>query len=92
MRTVGYDATTKTMEFTAFVEPDRHITPHEIFMLRDIVEIKEFDDDGELLPVETVRVVFPNLEMAEQEKRPLIDSGAVVIYLDFNGKDMQLKD
>jgi hypothetical protein len=85
---VGYEAKSKTFEFAGFCtktpierggpEP-RHVLIREIHDVRALVAAKR-DADGR--PVETVRVVFPEQWMARQERRPLLDAGAQVFYMD----------
>jgi hypothetical protein len=84
----GYDAGTKTFEFTGFCtkaslekggpEP-RHVLIREIHEVRALVAAQR-DANGRR--VETVRIVFPEEWMARQERRPLLDVGAVVFYMD----------
>jgi hypothetical protein len=76
LQQVGYIASEQTLEFSCYVEPDEHIAPWEIYMLRHVVKKQAYGDKT----VKTVQVSFPDREMAEREKRPLLDNGVKVIY------------
>src|SRR5690606_29706461 len=84
---VGYIAESKTVEFTGYVakgrlhegDEPRHVVITEIHAVRELVARKQTDDGR---PVETVRIVFPEEWMARQERRPLLDVGARVYYMD----------
>lgn len=88
LRVAGYQASTKTLEMTGFIvdkpltdggsEP-RHVLIKEIYTVRGLVKRKK---DAEGRPIETLRVVFPEAWMARQERRPLLDAGAKVFYMD----------
>lgn len=84
---VGYDATTKTVELAGFVldhdprrdeESARHVHIREVYEVRQVVKEKQFEGK----PVDVVRIVFPFEWMARQERRPLLDAGAKVFYMD----------
>jgi hypothetical protein len=88
---VGYIAESKTVEFTGYItkqpmqeggEAPRHVLITEIHAVRALVAAKQTEDGR---PIEVVRVVFPERWMAEQERRPLLDVGAQVFYLDVTG-------
>jgi hypothetical protein len=65
------------VEFSCSVEPDEHIRGYEIYYLRELVRRKQSRDGT---PITSVRVVFYEQEMAEREKRPLLDVGVHVYY------------
>jgi hypothetical protein len=95
---VGYIAASKTVEFTGFItkqpmqeggEDPRHVLITEIHAVRALVAAKQTEDGR---PIEVVRVVFPERWMAEQERRPLLDVGALVFYLGANGELVAITD
>lgn len=95
---VGYDPTTRTIEYAGFCTdtdiakggPDpRHVLIREIHEIRALVKAKK-DSDGRA--VETVRVVFPEEWMARRERRPLLDVGARVYFMDSKGNDIEVTD
>jgi hypothetical protein len=95
----GYDPTTRTVEYAGFCTdtrvsqggPDpRHVLIREIHSVRALVKAKK-DPDGR--PVDTVRIVFMEEWMARRERRPLLDAGARVFFMDRNtGKDVEVTD
>jgi hypothetical protein len=85
---VGYVAETKTVEFTGLItrytpqssgEDPLHVLIVEIHAVRELVTKKQTDDGR---PVAAVQVVFLEEWMARQERRPLLDVGAQVFYMD----------
>jgi hypothetical protein len=96
---VGYDPDTRIVEFAGFVtkrplveggEEPRHVLIAEIHPIRELVLAGETDDGR---PIDTVRVVFPHEWMARQERRPLLDVGARVFYLNpADGELVELTD
>jgi hypothetical protein len=74
---VGYIPDERTLEYSAVVLPEGHIPGWEIYQLREVVLQEQLSDGS---PLEIVRVVFYQREMAEREKRPLLDIGAQVFY------------
>jgi hypothetical protein len=96
---VGYDASTRTVEYSGYctdtdiakggTDP-RHVLIREIHEIRSLVKSKK-DRDGH--PVDTVRVVFAEEWMARRERRPLLDVGARVCFMDpKTGKDIEVTD
>lgn len=73
---VGYLPDEKLLEYSCYLEPGDHVRGWEVYDIRAIIETGELGDHK----VERVRVVFYAQEMAEQEKRPLLDVGAEVYY------------
>lgn len=96
---VGYDPTTRTIEYAGLCTdtdiakggPDpRHVLIREIHEIRALVKAKK-DRDGH--PVDTVRVVFAEQWMARRERRPLLDVGARVSFMDpKTGQDIEVTD
>ncbi|WP_257446381.1 hypothetical protein [Archangium lipolyticum] len=74
---VGYEATSRTVEYSCLVEPDEHIHLWEINALSDQIQDKKLADGRQ---IDTVRVVFFDKQMAMREKRPLLDVGARVFF------------
>jgi hypothetical protein len=95
---VGYAPSTRTVEYAGFCTttdiakggPDpRHVLIQEIHEVRALVKAKE---DREGRPVDTVRVVFAEEWMARRERRPLLDAGARVFFMDRKtGNDVEIK-
>lgn len=75
------------VEFTCCVESDEHIQGWEIYELRQWIIEGTLQDATE---IKGIRVVFPDQQMAEQEKRPLLDIGAKVIYLNSLSEDVEI--
>jgi hypothetical protein len=86
---VGYVKTEQLVEYTCYVEPDEHIQGWEIYKIRDLIKAGSLEDGRK---VDGVRIVFPNCEMAEREKRPLLDVGAKVFYLNTSGEDVEITE
>ena len=96
---VGYDPSTRTVEYAGFCTntdiakggPDpRHVLIREIHEVRALVRAKK---DREGRPVDTVRIVFVEEWMARRERRPLLDVGARVFFMDpKTGSDLEIKD
>jgi len=95
----GYDPRTKTLEFAGYVTntplirggPDpRNVLIREIHEVRWIVGSKQ-DRAGN--PVDCVRIVFLEEWMARRERRPLLDVGARVFFMDRKtGNDIEIND
>ncbi|HWO26696.1 MAG TPA: hypothetical protein VNO30_48535 [Kofleriaceae bacterium] len=87
---VGYDPDTRAFELFGFItktpliqggpEP-RHVLVREIYGLRTLARRKQ---DREGRPMDAVNVIWPERWMAMSERRPLLDVGAHVFYLDDN--------
>lgn len=82
IRFAGYQPTLELIEYTAFVPSGKHITIRDFYEMRQIALYKK---DGAGRSVKTIRVLFAAVEMAEREKRPLLDVGVQVAYLDSFG-------
>lgn len=76
---VGYDPATRTVEYSGFVPPGQHVLIQEIQNLRVLLRKKK-DPGGR--SVDAVRVVFFDEAMARAEKRPLLDIGVRVYFMD----------
>jgi hypothetical protein len=87
---LGYDPETGAFELVGFItttplaeggpEP-RHVLVREIYELRALARRKQ---DREGRPIDAVNVIWPERWMAMSERRPLLDVGAHVFYLDDN--------
>jgi hypothetical protein len=85
---VGYDPDTRAFELTGFItktplsaggpEP-RHVLIREIYELRKLARRTQLRDGQ---PLDAVNVIWPERWMALSERRPLLDVGAKVLYLD----------
>lgn len=85
---LGYDEETRAFELTGFItktplaeggsEP-RHVLLRELYDLRKLAKQKK---DVKGRPIDAVNVIWPEKWMAESEKRPLLDCGLQVFYLD----------
>ena len=73
---LGYSDARKTLEYTAYLEPDAHLS------LADLDELAYLKEHGLASgePLDSIVVTFANREMAERELRPLSDLGIVVQY------------
>jgi hypothetical protein len=76
---VGYLPDLSALEYAAHVGPDEHIHGWEVDQLRWLLEGGQLADGR---PVKEVRVSFPDREMAGREKRPLLDIGVRVLYME----------
>jgi hypothetical protein len=74
---LGYHPQEQWLEFAAMVPGGAHISAREIFMLRGLVDAKRLPS-GE--PLRSVRVTFPNRDMADREAQALSDNGVAVRY------------
>lgn len=81
LQQVGYDTGEKSLEFTAVVPEDDHLTPADIFLI--LAYLKHGTGGGD--PVESVRVTFPNEDMAKREAQTLRDVGATAQYFGADG-------
>jgi len=96
---VGYDPSIRTVEYAGFCTtteiakggPDpRHVLIREIHEIRSLLKAKK---DREGRPVDTVRIVFVEEWMARRERRPLLDVGARIFFMDpETGGDIEIKD
>ncbi len=79
LHAVGYDPRSQSLEYSCFLEPCCHLAGWEIDALRWRLE-RGVLDTGE--PLHEVHVVFADRTMAEREKRPLLDAGVKVLYME----------
>ena len=92
---VGYDATTRTAEYTGFLPdpepggPEPHLLVRDIMSIRHMARLKKTSDGR---PVDTIRIVFPTEAMARPERRPLLDCGARVYFLGSAGDLIEITD
>ncbi|HWO26636.1 MAG TPA: hypothetical protein VNO30_48235 [Kofleriaceae bacterium] len=87
---LGYDPDTRAFELMGFItktplsaggfEP-RHVLIREIYELRKLARRKQVREGQ---PLDAVNVIWPERWMAQSERRPLLDVGAHVFYLDDN--------
>lgn len=85
---LGYDEETRAFELTGFItktplsqggsEP-RHVLLRELYDWRRVAHMKK-DKQGR--PIDAVNVIWPEKWMAISERRPLLDCGLKVFYLD----------
>jgi len=74
---VGYIKGIKTLEFSCYLEKNGHLPGWEIYNLMSLLKKGKLQS-GEVLSM--IRVVFYTKEMADSEKRPLLDIGVKVFY------------
>lgn len=79
---VGYLPDEQLVEYSGYLDPGFHVRPWEISRIDDIVANQSLPD---ATPVKTVRIVFFTQDMADREKRPLLDVGARVFYMNPQG-------
>lgn len=84
---VGYVEDAKTIEYAAKPNHDGHVLIQELQTLKSIARRGQTRDGK---PVEVVRVVFADEAQARAEKRPLLDVGVRVYYLDKAGELVEL--
>ena len=82
LQIVGYDAINQEVEFSCPFKPPRQVLVREIFNIYKILRTKALPDGQ---AVKSIRIVFLYEQMAQEEKRPLLDVGAKVLYYDQNG-------
>lgn len=89
LEAVGYLEEEKTYEYSCLINEGEHIPAWEIFIIEDLVQEGKLAD-GSI--IETVRIVFWEAEMANREKRPLLDVGAKVFYQGEEGDIIEIKE
>lgn len=85
---VGYLTDEKLAEMSCVLPPGEHIPGWQIHTLLQRLEKRELADGR---PLEAIRVVFFTREMAEQEKRPLLDIGVRVYFQDISGEIVEIE-
>ncbi|HBE61113.1 MAG TPA: hypothetical protein DDW56_27390 [Cyanobacteria bacterium UBA11366] len=87
LQVVGRDETEKYMKYACNLPPREHIAPWEIYKLRELVRNGKWEDGRRITGI---HVVFPTQEMAEQEKRPLLDNRVRVFYTNDSGQEIEI--
>ena len=77
------------LEFTAWIEGDRHIPLREISMVGGLLAAEK---DSQGRPVDDVRVVFLDEATARWECRPLKDVDALVYFHNLTGNLVEVVD
>jgi len=88
LQPVGYLEDKLLAEFSAVLEPGRHVSPLQIYQIAEMVASQSLPDGR---PLQTVRVVFYEEAMAQREKRPLLDVGAKVYFENRDGDLVELR-
>lgn len=83
LHAVGYSEAEQLLEYSCALERGQHIQGWEIYALLAIVKQGKSTEGW---PVKTVRIVFLEKWMAEQEKRPLLDIGCHVWHYQDDGE------
>lgn len=83
LHAVGYSEAEQLLEYSCALERGQHIQGWEIYALLAIVKQGKSTEGW---PVKTVRIVFLEKWMAEQEKRPLLDIGCRVWHYQDDGE------
>ena len=87
---VAYLEEKKLVEYSCYLgAKDEHVQGWEIFELWNVLDDGHFKDGRK---VETIRVMFGERWMAEQEKRPLLDIGVKVMCADDAGKEVEITE
>lgn len=88
LRFVGV-TTTGLAEFSCALVKGDHLLGFDIYYMREVIERKQLRSGT---PVTDLRIVFMDKWAAEAEKRPLLDVGARVFYMDEGtGNDIEIK-
>ncbi|MEW5868192.1 MAG: hypothetical protein AB1894_02880 [Chloroflexota bacterium] len=85
---VAYLPEVKLAEYSCYLESGEHVRGWEVYSLLGLLEAGQLPGGR---PLEQVRVVFYDRQMAENEKRPLLDIGVQVLYLAENGETVALE-
>ncbi|NUQ23493.1 MAG: hypothetical protein HUU34_06050 [Saprospiraceae bacterium] len=89
LQQVGYVEKENLLEFSCLLGENDHIAGWEIFNIMLLLDEQALPDGR---PLETIRVVFFKKEMAEREKRPLLDVGAKVFYQHESGDIIEINE
>jgi hypothetical protein len=89
IKPVGYFTDQRAIEYSCYLDPGVHVNGWEILNLLGLIRARELPT-GEKIDV--VRVVFFDREMAVREKRPLLDIGARVYFMDGSGQDVEITE
>ena len=85
----NYYEESKTLEYSCNLKEDQYIQGWEIFKIWIMLNKGQMKDGRE---VKTIKVVFTNKEKAEREKRPLLEAGAKVMYIDEKGGEFEIRE
>lgn len=85
----NYREESKTVEYSCDVKEDQYIQGWEIFKIWIMLNKGQMKDGKE---VKSVRVVFVDKEKAEREKRPLLEAGGKVIYMNEKGEEVEIRE
>ncbi|WP_419694230.1 hypothetical protein ACN2CC_26490 [Mesorhizobium muleiense] len=83
LQSVGYSENEQLLEYSCVLEKGEHVQGWEVYALLAIIQQGR---SAEGWPVKTVRIVFLEQWMAEEEKRPLLDIGCHVWHYDGDGE------
>jgi hypothetical protein len=83
LEVVGYLPGEQVLELAGWFDEDEHVPLADILTIRALTEAGRTSDDR---PLRTVRVIFPEADMAAREAVPLLDVGAEVLYEDREGE------
>jgi len=81
LQQVGYDSNAKSLEFTAVLPADEHLSPGDVYSILEFLEDGTGDDEE----VEEVIVTFPDKTAAEREAPLLREIGATAQYFAEDG-------
>ena len=85
----NYYEDSKTLEYSCNLKGDQYIQGWEIFKIWIMLNKGQMKDERE---VKSVRVAFTDKETAEREKRPLLEAGAKVIYMNEKGEEVEIRE
>ena len=85
----NYSEKSKTVEYSCDVKEEEYIQGWEIFKIWIMLNKGQMKDGKE---VKSVRVVFVDKEKAEREKRPLLEAGTKVIYMNEKGEEVEIRE
>ena len=85
----NYYEESKTLEYSCNLKEDQYIQGWEIFKIWIMLNKGQMKDERE---VKSVRVAFTDKETAEREKRPLLEAGAKVIYMNEKGEEVEIRE
>ena len=85
----NYYEETKTLEYSCNLKEDQYIQGWEIFKIWIMLNKGQMKDGRE---VKSVRVAFTDKETAKREKRPLLEAGAKVIYMNEKGGEIEIRE
>lgn len=71
------------------MKEEQYIQGWEIFKIWIMLNKGQMKDGKE---VKSVKVVFVNKEKAEREKKPLLEAGAKVIYMNEKGEEVEIRE